>query len=204
MEKPMFLIKMLEEYQVQYHDFLLKYTTSDLDSFRIKEIGDNLKILYKHPDPNIKRMSTIMNAIYTHRMQAFMITKRSLVELLKNDPNQHYNSASGSDWGAVRDAMKKLGHFEEIREPKNGKAGVYKLVYQPAIDVLYELHDLHVDSNKAANWFPHMESKLLEYWESESEPEKQPVKKTKEQTRAAIEEAKRKILSGELVEEDNE
>lgn len=170
----MFLVKMLQDYKVQYHDFLLKHITTDLDSFAIQEIGDNLKVLYRDLDPNTARMTSIMNAIFTHRMQTFMITKRSLVNIIKNDPNQRYNSASGSNWGAIRDAMKDLGHFQELREPKNGKAGIYKLVYQPAVDILYELHDLHVDSNKSTNWFPHMEQKLIEYWDAnEKEPEPQ-------------------------------
>jgi len=168
----MFLIKMLENYDVQYHDFMLKHITIDLDSFAISEIGDNLKVLYKEKDANKRMMTSILNSIFTHRMQTFMMTKRSLAQLLKNDPNQHYNGVSGTSWGSVRNAMQDLGQFQELRKPTNGKAGVYKLIYQPAIDVLYQLHDLHVESNKSANWFPHMENKLIEYWDAnEKEPE---------------------------------
>ena len=110
-----------------------------------------------------------MNAVYTHRIQTFMLTRRSLVNLIKNDPNQSYNNASGSEWGSVRDAMIDLGHFQELRKPKNGKAGVYKMIYKGAVEKLYELHDIHVDSNKSEVWFPHMEEKLIEYWDGKTE-----------------------------------
>lgn len=200
----MFLIKMLEEYKVQYHDFLLKYVTEDLEDFKLPEIGKDLKALYEYKDPNISRMTSIINAIYTHRMQTFMLTARSLEKLLKADSNQKYKSVSGSIWGSVRDAMKELGHFEEVREPTNGKAGVYKLIYQPAVDKLYELHDLHVDSNKSIHWFPQMESKLLGYWDNDNGEGTKKPKFDRDEFMKSMDLASKEILEREDLEDEND
>lgn len=165
----MSLIKMLESYRLQYHDFLLKHVTQDIDNFPNDEVRNTLKYGYNSDCPVVARMTTLMNSIFTHRMQAFMVTQRSFELILKEDTNNIYNSMSGGIWASIRDAMISQGHFSLLREPTKGKAGVYKLVEPEAVDILHQLHDIHVNSNKSDKWFPHMEKKLLEYWDTRAE-----------------------------------
>jgi hypothetical protein len=132
-----------EKYNTSLEDCFLK-ETSKVDDFE-KEIGELLKQMYSHPNPNIIRMATIFNSILTHRHQTFMISRRILVKLFASETNSCYKSINDREYNILIYKMLKHGDFIRLREPSNEtpnnlKAGVYKTIEPDIIRILHTLH----------------------------------------------------------------
>lgn len=160
---------LLSNYSITKNDFFLKYLKEDLSDFGSEELSSFLKDGYQSGDPYITKMATLFNSIYTHKMQCFFLTSRTFYKLLVNDPNNKYNSLSGLEYKILIKLMvDKTGHFECLRKPYHGRAGVFKLVQPQLVNTLYKLHDQELEDLKGTNWFAEREKDILKIYDSES------------------------------------
>lgn len=167
----MSLNDLLKDYSFTINDCLLKQTNQELTSYDIPEISEMLQNGYKSSDPNIVRSMTLLNAIFTHHAQTFLITKKSFANLLKNDGLSRYNNINSTDYKCFMSTILNNGHFECLRKPSNNKSGVYKLTQKELVENLYKLH--------SADWFSNQEQKVVNYYdETNKEKETKSIGKT--------------------------
>ena len=168
-----------KKYQITISDCFLKNTTKDIEEFKSKELIYLFKNGYNNGDPNILRLTTVLNGVFTHHAQTFMITRRILSGLIKNDNNSPYNQINGIDYKFLLSLMIKNNDFICLRPSTNKKAGVYKLVNEELVQELYKLH--------SAEWFGIQEQKVCEFHDENinenNKKEKSKIEKTKEKWR---------------------
>lgn len=151
------MLNFYKEYNITLNDCLLKELTSDVNDFELSEVGTFLRYGYSSNDPNESKIVTLINAIFTHHSQTFMLTKKSYVDLIEKDTNSKYKSLNSLEYKNLIRIMLTSGHFERIREPIGRKAGVYKLVCPDILDVLHKLH--------SAEFFKMQEEKVTAYYD---------------------------------------
>ena len=118
----------------------LKNSTTDcrliditpLDDFS-RDIQAILMPFYKSRDPKARRFGTILNSIYTHANNVFVLTKRLAADLVEKDPHYPQKSCDTSSYKyMISYALQNL-YLDVLRNPvqnnKNvsGKAGLYEL-----------------------------------------------------------------------------
>jgi len=153
----MSLKDLIKDYDFTINDCLLKETTKDLADFKLEEVKDCLTDMYKHPSPLTRRMASVFNSIFTHHAQTFLLTKKSLIDLLNQDDLQDKKNISGQDYKLFIFKLTNNGHFDVLRRPTGNKSGVYKLVQK---DFVKQLHNLH-----SADWFDNQEQKVVDYYD---------------------------------------
>jgi len=124
--------------------------------------------MYSFPNPEIKRTTTLLNALFTQKKQTFMMTREYCIKLMKEDVNHNLSLGHGgySKWMAqVSDDSQ---FFKTLRPPTGSKAGVYQLI-QPAL--VKELHRL-----AAEDYYKAEEKAILDFYESTDDTEKTPKK----------------------------
>jgi hypothetical protein len=139
------------------HDCLLKNITQDIQSFVLTDVIDSLVDAYHSDSPNYIRMATLMNSIFTHHAQTFMLTRRSFNDLIKLDTNSEYDGINGVEYGVLLKLMINTSHFKCLRKPSGNRAGVYKIVHLGIVEALYSLH--------SKEWFELQEKKVCEYYD---------------------------------------
>jgi len=153
----MSLSDLLKKYKFTTNDCLLKETTEDLDSYGIPEFTQMLRDGYGSKDSYEVRMVSVFNSIFTHHAQTFLLTKKSLAELLKQDQHVKVKSVNTQSYKCFMRILNNCGSFECLRKPTNNKSGVYKLVEPELVENLYKLH--------SAEWFRNQEQKVIEYYD---------------------------------------
>lgn len=151
------LMDLYRDYDITLNDCLLKHTTSDINDFQIKEVTESLDYAYNSKDPNQTKIATLMNAIFTHHAQTFMLTRRSFGELIKNDENSSYKSINGMEYKLILRLMLSNKHFDCLRKPAGRKAGVYKAIHPDLVSALHKLH--------SKEWFDLQEQKVCGYYD---------------------------------------
>jgi len=179
--------KIMQRFSITLNDYMLNELTDNVEDFRIDKIINLFKDCYSSSDPGIIRATTILNAIFTHRTLTFMVTKRQYNKLFANDTTHTKKSLNGNVYGIFIESLKTNGMIDELREPTNGKAGVYKLVDPDLVSMVRELHILEVTEayDELMNFEKiqaQKEEKVLNYYDSK---EIKPAK-TKEDIKAAI------------------
>lgn len=152
------LSDIFENYNITIQDCFLKQTTKNIESFEIDEVVDALKKGYSNKDPNCVKMATLFNSIFTHHAQTFMLTRRSLCDIIKNDENSTYCNINSTEYKLMLSLMIKSEHFQCLRLPKGRRAGVYKVVQPDLVKNLHKLHNIE--------WFQLQEKKVCEYYDS--------------------------------------
>jgi hypothetical protein len=132
--------RILQRFSITHNDFMLNEFTEDINDFQIDEIVFLLRDGYGSKDPGIRRTSTILNAIFTHRTLTFMVTRNQYNKILRRDPNHEKKDMSGSVYGLFIESLKTNGLINELRKPKPGKAGVYKIVDPDITRYIKKLH----------------------------------------------------------------
>lgn len=150
---------------LNFNDNVFLYRTSSVSKLdEIAGIKDDatgrpfFEVMYENPDTLCKRMSTVFNAIFTQRMQVFMLSRNSTIKLIKEDLN-HDLSLSPSEYKFFLKAISNCGYFQVLREHTQKKAGVYKLI-EP--DMVKELHRL-----AAKEYFEEQEKHVLSFFEND-------------------------------------
>jgi len=180
--------RILQRFSITHNDFMLNEFTEVVDDFQIDEIICLLKDGYGSKDPGILRTCTMLNAIFTHRTLTFMVTRSQYNKILRKDPNHEKKDMSGSVYGLFIESLKSNGLIDELRKPKPGKAGVYKIVDPDIKKYIKKLHMKEVTEafDEMMN-FDKIQSdkeiRILEYYDSAEVKEK----KTKEQSIEEIE-----------------
>jgi hypothetical protein len=134
---------------------------SDLDKqlkFIDPSLPDRYFFEYMYSKPNsVKKITTVINAVFTQKRQTFMLSRDFCVDLIKNDQN-HGLSLGNKEYSKLLFNITNCGLFEKLKEPTNRKAGVYKLV-EPQL--VLELHKL-----AAKEFFQAQEELVLDYYEN--------------------------------------
>lgn len=159
----MSLRDLIKDYDYTTKDCLLKETTEELSIFKVNELQGMLEDMYSHKKANIKMMASVINAIFTHHAQTFLLTKKSLIALIKQDSLQKKTNISGQEYKLFYHVLTTNGHFETLREATSNKSGVYKLVEAEMVESLHKLH--------STDWFNNQEKKVVDYYD-ESTKEK--------------------------------
>lgn len=146
------------------------------------------EMMYSHNNKMMKKMATILNAVFAQRLQTFMLTRTSCIKLIKEDPN-HELSLGTKEYGRLLYFLTNCKMFSVLREPTNNKAGVYQLTYPPLIK---ELHRL-----AAADFFKAQEEAVLAFYESEGYKEPKTSSKLKS-AKDIIEETNARIASKDI------
>lgn len=129
-----------------------------LESFN-EEIREILKACYDHPDSRIKRLGSILNAIYTQYNTVFMLSVRILRELTPLDIANHgLKSCEGADYNWIIHQCLSLGIFERIRDQVGKKASLFRLVHPRYLDPLYRFVGKEICEAKA--------DKNIEFWDN--------------------------------------
>lgn len=107
----------------------------------------------------IKKMTTVVNAVFTQRRQTFLLSRNSLMDLLKNDVN-HDLGMSPNEYRKFIFYMIESKYFEVLRKGTNRKASVYKLVQPKLVEALHKL--------AAKDYFETQEDLVLSYYDDSS------------------------------------
>jgi hypothetical protein len=118
------------------------------------------EVMYETPDTTFKRITSILNAIFTQRMQTFMLSRTSVIKLIKEDPN-HDLSLSPNEYNHLLKVISQRSYFEVLRPHTKKKAGVYKLI-EP--ELTKELHRL-----AASEYFEAQEKNVLAFYETSTQ-----------------------------------
>jgi hypothetical protein len=136
---------------------------SDLDArVGIKDDRTGLPFferMYSFPNPEIKRTTTLLNALFTQKKQTFMMTRDYCIKLMKEDVNHKLSLGNDgySKWMAqISDNNNQF--FKTLRPPTGSKAGVYQLILPSLVK---ELHRL-----AAEDYYKAEEKAILEFYES--------------------------------------
>jgi hypothetical protein len=173
----MSLSDLLKDYRYTTNDCLLKETTEDLNSYGIPEFTQMLKDGYSSKDSYEVRMVSVLNSIFTHHAQTFLLTKKSLTELLEQDIYVKKKSINTATYKCFMNMLNNNGHFECLRKPSNNKSGVYKLIQKDLVENLYKLH--------SAEWFKSQEQKVIDYYDETNK--EQPKRTRKRMYEIAVE-----------------
>ena len=150
-------------------DMFLYKTMSLADLDQVLNIKDDASgrpifdMLYENSNATIARTASLINAIFTQKLQTFMLSRNYCITLIKNDINHEYSLSNG-EYSRLLHYITNSGMFQVLRKPSNKKAGVYKLI-QP--DFVAELHRL-----AAKEYFESQEKHVLEFYEKEIESSK--------------------------------
>lgn len=163
--------ELMDMLSTKQDDFFLKFLTKDLKKFESKELVRQLKLGYESEDSNIVRSSTLFNALFTQRTLVFSITTRSFAKLVANDKLSRYKNCAGSEYKLMLKKIINSGFVKRLREPKNGKAGLYEVVQPSLIEFMKEIYtnDVETAYNKAKDFKTIFEEKkqiAIDYWEN--------------------------------------
>jgi len=134
------LIKLCKKYETI--DMVKLHKTTRLDKVSDKKFRENLEDMYNSDNKIWTRLATILNAVFTSKRLVFILSRKILMELIKEDINSKYSSIGTVEYKELIFKLANGGFFERLREPKPGKAGVYKII-EPEI-----VEELHIISSK--------------------------------------------------------
>lgn len=152
------IVNLFKMFEVSADDCILKYITQDIKDFPNKKIQKMLANFYKSTDPIAVRMGSLINSLFTHQASTFMYTRRSLIELLKEDSNHSHKSIDYKQFNILRSTMLNNGIFTCLREPTNNKSGVFKLINKELLDILVE--------QIGKDFLEAKEKRVLEYYDN--------------------------------------
>lgn len=135
---------------------------SSLEDFNDGEILAILKAFYDSDNMVYRRIGTILNAIFTHGHNVFVITQKYMNDLLEKDSLITANSCDGKTYKKILKAMFDLKIIICLRNPvKNnlgisGKAGLYEIVDEDILSAMAKsigANNLLAKRNKFIEWF---------------------------------------------------
>lgn len=120
---------------LSFDETVLLYKTMKAEDLPVPEAISIVKDLLKVKLPERLAIASIVNAIFTQRTSAFMITKRDLDKLMMFDKNHDLNYLQSRTYKVIMDSLS--GKFWEVREkPVGRKGGLYILKDEKIINVL--------------------------------------------------------------------
>lgn len=172
-------------------DHIKLFETSDINSMN-DNIKECLETFYSDARPEIRKIATILNSIYTHQNHVFLFSFRIMNDLLRNDNNITVNSCHINNYKYLLHRMQSSGMFEKKRSPKGRNAGLYKLKNPLFLKLLVELVGQDVLNGKEAahtDWYDN---------EYKTKPNKDDVELEKEiaESKERINERKKRKANG--------
>lgn len=126
----------------------------DLEDERIRK---SLANVYELRSRTNLMIGTLINAIFTQMAQTFMISRRGMIHLLKQDTHNVCKSISSEEYRLLIQHLIDRGVIEMLRVPTKKKSGVYKLVDQKLVGVLHAKH--------SEDFFDYQENYVLELYD---------------------------------------
>ena len=155
--------KLFSDFEVEGFSVFLKHTQPLVK--HQPEAAKALEYLYNSKMESIKeRMATILNAIFTQNLRTFMISRRTLVDLFKNDEQSKFKNLSSNDYALLLAKITNSNMFQVLRKPTAKKAGVYKLIAPDLVEILFK--------RVAEEVFEVQEKYVLSYYDRDFEDEK--------------------------------
>ena len=173
--------KIFEDFEKEGNVKLNK--TGDISDFDMPEIQAILTYLYDHPDSQMKKFGTLLNSIFYHQRQIFLLSRRIFGNLIVDDRNINISSINSETWAEFLRKCVQGGYLERLREPTKNKAGIYKLIREEFVDILHKYHN--------REYFDAQEKAALKFYDEESEVDKELDKR--------LEEAKKKVKAKKAV-----
>lgn len=123
--------------EIYFFDSTVKlYRTSHLDTFN----GRPLKFLqywYGKNESLALSMGSIFNAILTQQTSAFLITRRELDTLVREDPNHDLKRLPSTRlYTAIIDRLLESSVLELLEKPTKSKGGLYRVIKPQIVDLL--------------------------------------------------------------------
>lgn len=122
---------------------LTQVSPIDVFDTNIKSI---LSAFYSNKDSKAQRFASILNSIYTHTNNVFILTYRLGNDLINEDPNHAFHQSNGDAYREMLHYSLKGGYITCLREPVKttkgvvGQAGLYELTDEdflgPLIDMI--------------------------------------------------------------------
>jgi uncharacterized protein YqkB len=178
-------------------DCVLKQTGS-LNSFHDEKIQKLLIELYKHKETSI--IASIFNAIYTQKLQTFLMSKKIAINLCKTDKLNMLKEPNATQYSSFFNAFIASGQFEILRKHTNNKAGVYKLIdsdYVPLLQASCGAQMLKAQEQFAIEYYDNYGKKdKNELLDSDFNPEDQSLE-AKQKRRQKLKKSIEHMLDGE-------
>lgn len=147
-------------------DLKLDYT-HPLDEFEDKEMKNTLKLFYNHKNSHVKKIGSILNALFYQPRKIFIITKKLLNSLVKYDVNIKANSVDSEAYGKALYHMFNNNIIKRIREPAQNKAGLYKIIDRDILTIM--------EKNAGKAFLDAQEEKGVEYYDKFQVGEDDPI-----------------------------
>ena len=135
---------------------------SALDDFKDKDIKTILKVYYDSTDPIYRLIGTILNSVFTHGYNVFVITQKYLNDLLKIDKAAKSNTCDGKTYKKVMAKMYTRGDLVCLRKAiqnslgVSGKSGLYEMTNAEVIEALSKtigINTLMARREQSIEWF---------------------------------------------------
>lgn len=101
-----------------------------------EEVQKALNSFYLSDNPNIQKIGSMLNAIYTQQTKTFMVSIRILRELIKEDPNIVFKDCHSSQYKNIMAKVLGSDMFTKLREPRGNAAGLYELTSKIFLEIL--------------------------------------------------------------------
>lgn len=150
------------------NDCFLSEVTIDLSKFD-EEIRELLIGFYNSEDKVSVRIATMLNSIFTHQTTTFMYTFETMEKLLDLDTNNRVSTIKTPENTAIRKNLIDNGFMVCLRPSVGRKSGVYKIVYEPWVDMLAK--------SIGREFLDKKEQKVLEYFDNKGKKKKNPESK---------------------------
>jgi len=110
-----------------------------------EDIQAILLALYRNPNPRAKRFGSVLNSIYTHANNVFVLTHRLAIDLIEKDPHYAQKSCDGTSYKNMLSFALQNLYLNVLRKPirndkgVTGKAGLYELSDEDFLAPLIEM-----------------------------------------------------------------
>ena len=163
------------------------FEMSDLDDLsklanvkHLDEYTDDIKTMlismYENNHLEVKQSATIVNAIFCQHKKTFILTWRSLNELLSLDENTKTNTTQTKTYKMILSFLFKKNIIKILRQSTRSKGGVYQLIDSEIVKLLHE-HTIKERLN-VGDFYEAQEMSVLDYYD-EKHPETRKIKENK-------------------------
>lgn len=139
-------------------DLVTLNQTSLVEDFKDEDLRKQLKVGYEGTTIERRFLATLVNSIFTQKSRVFIMSCRGISNLMKNDPNGNGKGIDSQDYRSNKRRLHAGNYIETLRNPKGRKAGVYKLIHPPLVELLNKLC--------SEEFFEAQEKSVLDFYDS--------------------------------------
>ena len=112
------------------------YNTLPADQIEDEFVRIFVKDSLEAGNVQLDAFASIVNAIYTQKTPVFMITRKVLSTLLKNDPNHSRNSANRNKYPALIKMLTNTGFWELLEEQSGSRPAFFEVKDEVLVNAL--------------------------------------------------------------------